>query len=65
MVDKFIRGRIIGFQKQRPHDATHSNTTKVILEIEVESIRDATLWAFVVAQPEVTVSILDELEKDR
>ncbi len=65
MVDQFIRGRIIGFQKQRPHDATHANATKVILEIAVESIRDATLWAFVATQPEVEISFIDELEKDR
>ena len=65
MADRLIRGRITGFRKEGHDDATRTNETKVVLEIEVDSFPDATMWALVVAQPEAKISIIDELEQDR
>ena len=65
MVGRIIRGQIIGFRKEGRHDAMHADATKIILEIAVEPLRDATLWAFVAAEPEVAISFVDELEQDR
>ncbi len=57
MANRSIRGRITGFRKEGHDDATPSSEAKVVLEIEVGSLRDATLLAFITAQPEVAISI--------